>query len=71
MRNYKLDRVIADLNKKHDCNIDNNISGIGGRIQLLFGKQAKGDVGIKSRGKINYLENVHGFRKEWINPDVK
>lgn len=67
MRNYTIDQCVSDLNKKHDCQVDANF-GLTGTIKLLFGKQAKGDVGIKSRGKISFLES-QGFRKEWINPD--
>lgn len=69
MRNYIVQRVIDDLNKKHDVSIEQGENGIGGRIILLFGHRAKGDVGIKSKGKISFLENVHGFRKEWMSSD--
>lgn len=71
MRNYDVQRVVAELNKKHDLSVEPNESGIGGTVKMLFGPHAKGDVGIKSRGKIHFLENEHGFRKEWINPDSK
>lgn len=46
-RNYDEQKVVADLNKKSDIRIAN------GQVREL--SKGKGDVGIKSRGKIDFL----------------
>lgn len=66
-RNYDPQRVIAELNRKHDIHIEPNDNGIGGVIKLLHGSHAKGDIGLKSKGKIAFLENYEGYRKQWVS----
>jgi hypothetical protein len=62
-KNYDEEQVVRQLNKLHDVFIELG----SGNIMLLFGNKAKGDVGIKSRGKIDFLVNFRGYRKQWTN----
>jgi hypothetical protein len=60
-RGYSEDRVVADLSRKGDILIPR-----GSReIRILWGQGSKGDVGIKSRGKIDFLVKNHGYVKIW------
>lgn len=56
-KNYKEYDVVAQLSKKSDISINGRI------IQILSGKGAKGDIGIKSRGKIDFLIHYCGYMK--------
>lgn len=47
--------VVKQLSRKHDLQITNR------QIRELSGNMAKGDVGIHSRGKIDYLTNYCGY----------
>lgn len=63
MKNYIESEVVRSLSKKSDISISQ------GQKQIVenWGPSAKGDVGIKSKGKINFLVNycgyVHSFKK--------
>lgn len=48
-------QVLKSLQKKHDISIDGRI------IKVLWGKEAKGDIGNKTKGKIDYLSHYHGY----------
>lgn len=54
-KNYQEYDVVKALTKKQDIRIQ------GKQIQELSGKGARGDVGIKSRGKIDFLCIHRGF----------
>ena len=49
-RNYNEHEVVAQLNKKHDIKISNGV------VSILTGSAAKNDIGIKSKGKIDFLQ---------------
>jgi len=61
-RNYQEETVVNQLNQKSDLLIprDRKI------VYMLFGSLAKGDVGIKSRGKIDFLHKYHGYVTSWV-----
>jgi len=61
-RNYQEESVVNQLNQKSDILIPRDRK----MIYILFGTQAKGDVGIKSRGKIDFLHTYHGYVKTWV-----
>lgn len=48
-RNYVEHEVVAQLKKKHDIQISNGV------ISILTGNAAKNDIGIRSKGKIDFL----------------
>jgi len=59
-KNYQEGDVVYLLNKKHDLKIQ------GKQIMELSGQLAKGDVGIHSRGKIDFLVNYQGFSHFYV-----
>lgn len=59
-RNYSEYEVVDQLNKKADIRIT------GSTIQILYGNASKGDVGIKSKGKIDFLIHYCGYRKTYV-----
>lgn len=61
-RNYNEETVVSQLNQKSDILIPRDSK----RIYILFGNQARGDVGIKSRGKIDFLHKYHGYITLWV-----
>ena len=52
---YNEYEVVEQLQEKHDIRIQGN------NIFCLRGQAAKCDVGIKSRGKIDFLVNYCGY----------
>lgn len=52
-RGYQEDDVVQSLRRKADLRV------VGRQIQEL--KKGKGDVGIKSRGKIDFLVKYRGY----------
>lgn len=52
-RGYQEDKVVAQINRKADINVN------GRQIQEIIG--GKGDVGIGTKGKIDFLVNYCGF----------
>jgi hypothetical protein len=54
-KGYSESRVLSQLSKKNDINIS------GKRIIWNQGGNSKGDVGIGSRGKIDFLRNYCGY----------
>lgn len=59
-KDYKDFEVIATLERKHDIRI------VGNTIQELMPPLSKCDVGIKSRGKIDFLKRFRGFRHIFV-----
>lgn len=55
MKNYEEGTVVAQLNKKNDLDIK------GKQIQVIRTGHGKGDVGIRSKGKIDFLTNYCGY----------
>lgn len=62
-RNYTEERVVIELRQKHDISIPQDRK----QVVECFGSSAKGDVGIKSRGKIHFLVNYCGYVHLWDN----
>lgn len=62
-KGYEEYEVVRNLNKKHDVKVNPEEHS----IKMLYGKLAKGDVGIRSKGKIDFLVNYKGYRKSWVN----
>lgn len=59
---YEEDKVITILSKKQDIFIPREER----KIYLLHGSRSKGDVGINSRGKIDFLVNYKGYTPVWV-----
>lgn len=53
-------KVVAELREKADITI------VGSMISQLFGSKAKGDVGIKSKGKLDFLTRYCGYNFQWV-----
>lgn len=60
VKNYLEHEVVAQLRKKPDLNI------IGKQIQENSGDSCKGSVGIKSRGKIDFLVKYCGYNHFYV-----
>jgi hypothetical protein len=61
-RNYQESEVVQQLNQKSDILIPRDTK----KIFMLHGVQARGDVGIKSRGKVDFLHTYHGYTPLWV-----
>jgi len=61
-KNYSEEAVVSQLNQKSDILIPKDTK----KILMLFGSQSRGDVGIKSRGKIDFLHKYHGYVRLWV-----
>lgn len=61
-KGYDEQRVVDQLNRKHDLFIPRGRKN----IFMLFGSSAKGDIGIKSKGKIDFLHKYHGYIPTWV-----
>ncbi len=61
--NSKFDEetVVKQLNQKHDLRIDTQ----QGVITALLMPYGKCDIGIKSKGKIDFLVNHRGYKLYW------
>lgn len=59
-KDYVEHEVTALLEKKHDLRI------VGNTIQEILPPASKGDVGIRSRGKIDFLKKYRGYRHVWV-----
>lgn len=62
-RNYQEHEVVYSLNKKHDV----KVSGTHKQVFLLHGHQAVGDLGNKSKGKIDFLRKYCGYSVMWTD----
>jgi hypothetical protein len=56
-KNYDEATVIKQLSMKHDIRINPN----NGVISILRDPKGKSDLGIKSKGKIDFLVNHKGY----------
>ena len=54
-KNHTEGSAVLALKDKNDIQI------VGHEIQILTGKAQKGDLGIKSKGKIDFLTKNHGY----------
>lgn len=67
MSKYSENQVLSDLRKKNDLHI------VGKQIQELKrfpgpkGTPSRGDVGIKTRGKIDFLVNYLGYLHIYVS----
>lgn len=59
-KDYVEHEVVKSLEKKHDIRI------LGNMIQELLPPASKSDVGIGSRGKIDFLRRYRGYRHVWV-----
>ncbi len=66
-KEYQEHEVVVQLNKKHDIQINPNSI----QIQILKGSGAKNDVGIKSKGKIDFLTNYRGYHVSSVTKFTK
>lgn len=64
-KKYNAYEVVASLSRKADLQIKN------GLIQQLVGGKSRGDVGIKSRGKIDFLTKYCGYRHIQVGSFIK
>jgi hypothetical protein len=55
--------VVEQLNKKADLKVDFNKR----IIQHIQGPRAKGDVGIKSKGKLDFLTTHKGYVLDFVD----
>ena len=53
---YSEHEIVNHLSRKNDLRIGQNRD-----IQLLYGDSAKGDIGIRTRGKLDFLINHCGY----------
>lgn len=53
-RDYQEHEVVAQLSKKNDIQFE-------GHIIEILAHNGKGDIGIKSKGKIDFLTNYKGY----------
>lgn len=60
-KNYQESQVVADLNKKQDIRV------VGNEVNILKEPNCKGDVGIKSKGKIDFLLYTLGYRINFVS----
>lgn len=62
-RNYQEHEVIKSLSQKRDL-----ILNVGTKnIQMFYGIRSVGDVGIKSKGKIDFLTKYCGWTRTYVN----
>lgn len=62
-KNYTETEVVKSLSQKSDLHIRSDKKVIEER----FGKTAKKDVGIGSKGKISFLVNFCGYHHTWVD----
>lgn len=54
-RNYQEHEVVRQLARKQDIHIE------GKYINVIYGEKAKNDIGIRSKGKIDFLTRYCGY----------
>lgn len=59
-KDYVEHEVLDSLKKKHDLRV------VGNTIQELMPPSSKCDVGIGSRGKMDFLIRYRGYRHIWV-----
>jgi len=61
-KKYVESTVVAQLCRRSDLEVNS-----GRRVILeLFGNKAKHDVGIKSKGKMDFLKKFLGYTHVWV-----
>lgn len=55
--------ISRQLNQKADIKVNTTLK----KILILVGKEAKGDLGIHSRGKIDFLINFRDYKREYVD----
>lgn len=66
-RNYEEDAVVYQLNRKADINITGKQIAELKRFPGEGGQQAKGDIGIKAKGKIDFLVNYCHYSHFYVS----
>lgn len=61
-KNYTEDEIIREISQKHDIRIPRHIK----KIFCLHGPRSKGDIGTKTKGKMNYLVKHHDYSIVWV-----
>lgn len=62
MRNYQENEVIKSLNEKNDLFVNQ-----GQKLIFTLVESPKGDIGIKTKGKISYLVNYLGYWRTYVS----
>lgn len=62
-KNYSEDIIVKQLSAKHDIRINST----NGTVNILKMPYAKCDIGIKSKGKIDFLVNHIGYHLNWTD----
>ncbi len=60
-RGYTEDQVLNALRRKNDIRV------VGKQVQELNSDKAKGDIGNKTRGKIDFLLNYCGYTHFYVS----
>lgn len=66
-KNYDEATVVDSLNRKHDLKANHYKKTIQELKTNSSGTQSKGDVGIKTKGKIDFLVNYKGWNHFFVN----
>lgn len=67
MKDYQEGDVLFLLKKKHDLNIVGKVIQELKRFPGPKGTPGKGDVGIHSKGKIDFLTRYCGYKHMFVN----
>lgn len=60
-KEYSVEKVLNDLRKKSDIRVN------GFQIQELKRDKSKGDIGIKTKGKIDFLTKFHNYTHIFVS----
>jgi len=60
-KEFEVEKVLYELRKKSDIRVN------GFQIQELKREKSKGDVGIKTKGKIDFLCKYHNFTHIFVS----
>ena len=56
-------QVVKALNQKHDCRVNSAHK----KIEIIKDPHGKGDLGNKSKGKIDFLLNYCGYQRSFVS----
>lgn len=62
-RNYNEHEVVKSLNKKNDVFVNDKTNNV-----FVLSSSGKGDIGIKAKGKIDFLRNYCKYWKIMVSP---
>ena len=65
LRNYQENEVVNDLAKKQDIHLDFQTK----TVNVNSTETQKGDIGIRSRGKISFLTKYCGWKLRFSNTE--